>query len=98
MAVTLKLRKPIEAHGGQMTVLTLRSPTPEDAMVIGEMPYIVMDGGRVRPLNHIAAEYLARITDIPLSAVKQMDLVDFNEAVWDIVNFFWQPTVKESAN
>lgn len=91
MAVTLKLRAPIEAHGQTLHVLELRDPNTDDAIEVDKMPYTLNEKGRVQPLPGVAAQYLSRMAAVPPSSIAQLHLADFNDAAWIVANFFWQP-------
>lgn len=98
MALNKVLHKSIQAHGDEIANLEYREPASEDAIDIGEMPYVVLANGRVKPLPDVAAQYLVKMAGIPMSSVKQLDLRDFNDLVWEVVNFFWQPAAPVSSN
>ena len=87
---TVKLRKPIKAHGEDLAALELREPVGKDIRECG-MPYkleskgdselVVIDAG-------VSARYIARLAGIPLSSVDQLTAPDFNLAVGAVLGFF----------
>ncbi len=97
-AVTLPLSTPIQAHKNTLTKLTLRRPTPKECRDIGGLPYSLGGGNRPQPLLNVAAEYIVLCAGIPLSSVDQLDLADFNKAVWSVIGFFMTSVAEASAS
>lgn len=83
-----KLRKPVDAHGEAMDELKLREPTPADARVIKALPYWVAPDESVQINATACAQYIVKCAGIPMGAVDQLDLGDFNKLCWVIVGFF----------
>lgn len=78
--IVIQLKKPIKAHGEEVTSLTLREPVPEDVMQVGSPILIIPSatgetGFEVRA--KIIAAYIAKLGGIPPSSVKDMHLADF---------------------
>lgn len=92
--ITHPLAAPINAHGGQLTELTLRRPTPQEARNIKTLPYSLSDS--MQPVADIesASKYIAVCAGIPPSSVNQLDLFDLNTLVWMVIGFFLSPATK----
>ena len=96
--VTLTLSAPIQAHKEELTKLTLRRPTPKECRDIGGMPYSLGPGNKPQPRLDVAAEYIVLCAAIPMSSVDQLDLADFNKAVWSVIGFFMTSVAEASAS
>lgn len=97
-AVTLTLSAPIQAHKEELTVLTLRRPTPKECRDIGGLPYSLGDGHKPQPRLDVATQYIVLCAGIPMSSVDQLDLADFNQAVWAVIGFFMTSVAEASAS
>ncbi|MDH1101095.1 phage tail assembly protein [Pseudomonas mosselii] len=86
--VTHTLATPIQAHGEEVKVLTLRRPTVQECRAIKVLPYNVGDSGYPVMEVEAAAKYIAVCAGIPASSVNQLDLIDLNSVGWTIVGFF----------
>lgn len=92
MSVTIPLKKPITAHDEELTVLTLREPTPEDLIQLGQPQLLIPSadgesvGIEVRP--KVIAQYIVRLGGIPLSSVKALGMADFQKASGVVMGFF----------
>lgn len=84
--MNIKLTKPIDAHGEQITALTLREPVAEDVMVCG-YPLTIGDA-EATPNAAAIGKLIARLGGIPPSSVKAMHMADFNKAMGVILSFF----------
>lgn len=90
MTTTIKLRKPIQAHGQTLTELTLRKPIGKEIRVAG-MPYVLMNVGEeggIRISGESCARLISMVAQIPTSSVDQLDADDFNDAAMGIISFF----------
>lgn len=96
--VTLPLSAPIQAHKDTLIELTLRRPTPKECRDLGGLPYSLGSGNKPQPLLNVAAEYIVLCAGIPLSSVDQLDLADFNKAVWSVIGFFMTSVAEASAS
>lgn len=83
-----KLQTPIQAHGEEVTELTLRPPTVQECRAIKVLPYTI--GADQMPVldTEAAGKYLAVCAAIPASSVNQLSLPDFNTLGWAVVGFF----------
>ena len=97
-AVERPLSKPINAHGEEIRLVTLRRPTPKECRAIGRMPYGLDDRSMPVPDLNIVAKYLVVCLGIPESSVDQLALVDLNQLAWELVGFFLHPAAEASAS
>lgn len=92
MSVTVKLSKPITAHGEEVTQITLREPTAEDVMQVGSPQLLIpsADGESVgiEIRGKVIGQYISRLGSIPLSSVKSLPIGDFTRCQGEIMNFF----------
>ena len=90
--VVVALSRPINAHGEEISEITLRDPTVEDTMQIGQPFLIMVDDGEtgIRIQNKTIAAYIVRLAGIPMSSVKAMSLGDFGAAQAAVMGFFGQ--------
>ena len=88
MSEPIKLGVPIEAHGEQLTELTLRRPTVQEVRAIKAMPYKLDKNEDVCLDMDVAAKYIAVCAGIPPSSVNQLSLPDLNQLAWTVFSFF----------
>lgn len=78
------------AHGEETRTLTLREPTTEDEIDLGQPFLIVMgeaeQGLKIQP--KVIAQYVVRLGGIPLSSVKKLSRSDFSKAQAAVMGFF----------
>lgn len=85
----MKLSKPIQAYGEEVHVINLREPTTADARAIKSLPYTISgDEGNVVLLLDVCAKYIARLADLPASAVDQIPLSEFHVMAWEVATYF----------
>nr|WP_276583587.1 phage tail assembly protein [Pseudomonas sp. RIT-PI-S] len=82
---------PIQAHGEQLSELTLRRPTPQEARAIKVLPYKVDKDEAISLDLDAAAKYISVCAGIPPSSVNQLDLADLNTLAWQVAGFFMMP-------
>jgi hypothetical protein len=70
------LTKPIEAHGEQVTEITLDKPTTGDLMDLGDAWVIGVDES-VMFKNDVIGNYISKLGKIPLSSVRELSQPDF---------------------
>ena len=90
--VTVKLAKPVTAHGEQVTELVMREITVEDVMELGQ-PFLVIVGDNetgIRIQSKTVGQYIVRLASVPMSTVKQISLADFSVAQTVVMGFFGQ--------
>lgn len=88
--VTVKLAKPVTAHGEQITELTLREPTVEDIMDLNQ-PFLIIVGDDetgIRIQGKTIGLYIVRLAGVPMSTVKQITPADFSAAQTVVMSFF----------
>ncbi len=92
MSETVKLAKPITAHGEEVSEITLRQPTPDDVMQIGSPSLLIpsADGESVgiEIRAKVIGQYIMRLGSVPLSSVKAMSIGDFQRCQGVIMGFF----------
>lgn len=90
--ITVKLAKPITAHGEEVSEITLREPVPEDIMQIGSPQLLIPSadgtGVGIEIRGKIIGQYISKLAAIPLGSVKAMSLGDFLTCQGVIMNFF----------
>lgn len=91
MSELVKLSAPIEAHGQELSELTIRRPTPKEARSIKALPYKIDKDESVSIDLDVAAKYIVVCAGIPSSSVDQLDLADLNSLSWQIAGFFMTP-------
>ena len=92
MSATIKLSKPITAHGEEVSEITLREPTADDVMQIGSPSLLIpsADGESVgiEIRAKVIGQYIMRLASIPLPSVKAMSFSDFNRCQGVVMGFF----------
>ena len=92
MSATVKLSRPIQAHGEEVSEITLREPTADDVMQIGSPQLLVpsADGesAGVEIRAKVIGQYITRLASIPPSSVKALPIVDFMQCQQVIMGFF----------
>lgn len=89
-----KLSAPIQAHGEEVSSITLRRPTVPECRAIKALPYIIDKEESVTLDLEVAAKYIAVCGAIPQSSVNQLDLHDLNNLAWTVAGFFLTPASK----
>lgn len=84
--VTLKLTKPIEAHGETLTELVLRPPTVAELRQCGS-PVRMGQAGSWIPEFEPCAQLISQICAIPSPSVNNLATGDFTRAAIEIVGF-----------
>lgn len=87
----MKLNTPIQAHGREVSELTLRRPTGADVSACGfPFSFTVAEEGSttISPNAPAITAMIARLSDIPLSAAKAMEFNDWMTAMGELFSFF----------
>ncbi len=84
---TVTLKKPIQAHGEEVTKLTFREPTGDDIMACG-YPLQMSGDGTFVPLAGAIGKYISRLGGIPASSVKALSAPDFQACMMTVIPFF----------
>lgn len=71
MDLTVTLKKPIEAHGNTIEVLTFGEPTGQLVVQLGEPFVLTMDQG-IREVPSITVNYIVKMCKIPKSAAESI--------------------------
>lgn len=89
-ALIIQLNTPIEAHGESISELKLRAPTAADIIAVGNPISldISTDPPRAEPNDKRMAAMMARLADIPPSAIGQIGPNDFTGAIIKMLPFF----------
>jgi len=82
----ISLGKPITHGDAEITELELREPTAGDVMECG-YPLAIGDGDAT-PNAEAVGKLIARLSSLPPSSIKQMNMADFNEAMGVVLSFF----------
>ena len=83
----MKLSKPIQAHGQEVTDLNFREPTGSDITRDG-FPFKIENGG-VRVIDTQAVSRLiSSLASIPPSSVGALSIVDYSRAMGEVMGFF----------
>jgi len=84
-----QLSKPIKAHGEEVSVLDISSPTAKDVMDLG-YPFVMIPGDteamQLQP--KVAGRYISKLAKIPMSSVEQLAIKDLLELQTIIMGFF----------
>ena len=92
MSITIALKKPIAAHGSEISEITLRDPEPADVMEEGQPTLLIpsADGTSVgvEVRAKVVGRYISRLGGVPMSSVKAMSLGDFNRCQGAVMSFF----------
>ncbi|WP_282364350.1 phage tail assembly protein [Pseudomonas sp. PS01297] len=89
-----KLSTPIQAHGEEVSSITLRRPSVAECRAIRSLPYAIGKDEEVSLNLDAAAKYIAVCGAIPAPSVNQLDLADLNSLAWEVVGFFFPPASK----
>ena len=92
MSLTIQLKSLIQAHGEEVSQLTLREPTTEDIIDLGTPMLIVIgaDGKStgIEMRQPVIAAYISRLGAIPMSSVKSLKPRDFSAVSASVMSFF----------
>lgn len=87
----MKLVKTIQAHGEEVSSITLRRPTVPECRAIKMLPYAIDKEEAVTLNLDVAAKYIAVCGAIPASSINELDLNDLNSLAWEVAGFFLSP-------
>ncbi len=97
--VTVKLARPVQGHGEEIAQLSLREPTGEDAMECG-YPFRTTADAKGRDIQIIDTEatskMISALAGVPVSTVRQLAMVDWNQCLQVISLFMVGATPKKS--
>lgn len=91
--IIIKLTRPIEALGEEITELKLREPEMEDLEKCGDPMIIIpdessVDGVSIKFNTAVITALIARLADIPRGSVRKMCIADYSTTRGVILNFF----------
>jgi hypothetical protein len=87
---TVKLNRPVAAHGDQIDALTFREPMGEDIEACG-YPFTV--GGTtenpvISPIAPVLSKYMVLLGGVPASTIKKLSAPDWNACATAVLGFF----------
>lgn len=82
----IKLSKPIQAHGEEVTELEIQEPTTGDLIDLGD-PMSISDDSSITFKNDVIAKYISRLAKIPMSSVRELSRSDFTECKTVVAGF-----------
>jgi hypothetical protein len=88
--VEVKLSKPINSFGEEISVLKFRKPTGADLIRVGN-PVIfdpITDPPRITHDMPKMVQMLMRLSGVPTSSFDQLDTRDLTAAAWAVTNYF----------
>jgi hypothetical protein len=94
-ANTLTLKRPITAHGQEVTTLTFRELTGGDLASCG-VPFTLGANDVVEIKADAMARMISTLASIPPSSVAQMKVSDWMAAAGKVVGFFGDTTPEKS--
>jgi hypothetical protein len=89
--LTVQLRKPIMAHGDEISVLKFREPTAGDIEKCGNPVNIDFNSGSTPKMSFDSkamSAMMSSLAAVPPSTIKQMHPRDWNTAAWNLASFF----------
>lgn len=87
MATKIKLNKPIDAHGEEVTEIELRDITGGDVIDLGQPMNVNADQSFNFRMD-VVARYISRLAGIPMSSVREMSPGDITNCAAEIAGFF----------
>ena len=90
-SLTIKLRRPVEAHGETLHEIVLREINTEDVIQIG-VPVTVGKDGSGTMNTQLVMKYASRLGNIPPSTVRNLDARDFMDIINAVMGFFGEGT------
>ena len=87
-AITIRLRKPIQAHGAEIAETSLREPSPLDIATAGYPVVVHAVDGSIGFDGGIVFRLIVRLTNLPQSSVEKMSRVDFLNHFNVVTGFF----------
>lgn len=90
--ITVKLQKPVMAHGDEISELVFREPTGGDIERVGNPVNIDPWSGGDRPRMTFDSKSMTQMMGllalVPPSTIRQLHPQDWNTAAWALANFF----------
>lgn len=89
-AITVPLRKPVQAYGEERRQLVFREPTAADIMACGDPVQFDMAHDPPRPVFEPRAmsAMMAALATVPASAIAGMHPKDWKNCAWMLAGFF----------
>lgn len=86
MTVSVPLSKPVQAHGQDVSALTLREPTGKDLRTAG-LPYKLGADGSIAIDAANMAKMIAQLAAVPPSTVDALAAPDWNAVAMVVLGF-----------
>lgn len=89
--VVVKLRKPIQANGEEVTQLTFREPTAGDIERCGNPVNIDFMSGDTPKMSFDTismSKMMSTLAAVPPSSIRSMHPRDWNSCAWNLASFF----------
>lgn len=86
MSVSIPLRQPIKAHGGDLHALVLRRPTGRDIRTCGA-PYKITQDSEIAVEAAAMHRMIAQLAGVPPSSIDQLDAADWDRASQAVLGF-----------
>jgi hypothetical protein len=87
----VQFKKPILAHGEEVSEIELREPTGKDVMELG-FPYLVIisdgDDQAIEVRAKVVGKYVSRLAGIPPSSLEKVSPEDFSMLMGVVLGFF----------
>ncbi len=97
MSITIKLSKPVQSEGAEISDLTIREPNGEDITVCG-YPFRVylssdtdVDAKKEQEAKIdtvVLTKIAARLANVPPSTIKRLSVKDYQKVVDTVMSFF----------
>jgi len=91
--IYVKLSKPINAYGDEVSVIKMRMPTAGDGMRVGNPVdfYPMTDPPLIRFNMPVVQAMVARLANIPSGSIEKMMPQDLVACGWKLAHFFLPP-------
>ncbi len=83
----MKLRKPIKAHGEEITEINFREVTGGDVIDLGQPMSMKADESMDFKMD-VVAKYIVALAQIPMTSVREMHPSDLFDCAVEISSFF----------
>lgn len=90
--ITIQLKRPVTAHGEQVSEITLREPVTKEVIEIGQpMLIVVGEDGKstgIEIRQRVVARWVSKLAGIPMSSVEALGLGDYSRCTAVVMGFF----------
>lgn len=88
--IKVALRKPVQAHGDDISELNLQEPSFEQIQKYG-LPVASDSAGNFIVNAQVAIKYIPELAGVPPSSIKSLGPYDLNQLCWAVWRFFMMP-------